>query len=54
LDFYSDLSLPLETKKDSSRWQTVLADLDQLKLFAPAPILAVKPAKTALIDRDTG
>ena len=45
LDFYSDLSLPLETKKDSAHWQSVLTDLDQLKLFAPAPILAVNPAK---------
>ena len=45
LNFYSDLSLPLETKKDPSRWQSVLTDLDQLKLFAPAPILAVNPAK---------
>jgi hypothetical protein len=45
LTFYSDLSLPLETKKDSARWQSVLTDLDQLKLFAPAPILAVNPAK---------
>ena len=45
LTFYSDLSVPLETKKDSARWQSVLTDLDQLKLFAPAPILAVNPAK---------
>jgi hypothetical protein len=45
LNFYTDLSLPLETKKDSARWQSVLADLDQLKLFAPAPILAANPVK---------
>ena len=45
LNFYSDLSLPLETKKDSARWQSVLTEIDQLKLFAPAPILAVNPAK---------
>jgi hypothetical protein len=45
LTFYSDLSLPLETKKDSARWQSVLTDLDQLKLFAPSPILAAGPAK---------
>jgi len=25
LNFYSDLSLPLETKKGSARWQSVLA-----------------------------
>jgi len=44
LNFYADLSLPLETKKDSGRWQNVLASLAQLKLFTPAPILAAGPA----------
>jgi hypothetical protein len=34
LNFYSDLSLPLETKKDNSQWQSVLASLDQLKFVA--------------------
>jgi hypothetical protein len=45
LDFYADLSLPLETKKDATRWQAVLASLDQLKLASPAPVLAASPAK---------
>lgn len=31
LHFYSDLSAPLETKKDAARWQSVLTQLDQLK-----------------------
>ena len=31
LHFYSDLSVPIETKKDRVRWQSVLTDLDQLK-----------------------
>ncbi len=44
LTFYSDLSLPLETKKDSARWQSVLTALDQLKLATPVPILAASPA----------
>jgi len=44
LNFYRDLSLPLETKKDSARWQSVLASLDQLKVFTPAPIVAASPA----------
>ena len=44
LNFYADLSLPLETKKDSGRWQNVLTSLDQLKLFTPAPIVAASPA----------
>jgi Zinc dependent phospholipase C len=45
LKFYSDLSLPLETKKDATRWQGVLASLDQLKLVTPTPVLAASPAK---------
>jgi hypothetical protein len=27
LNFYADLTLPLETKKDSGRWQNVLTSL---------------------------
>ncbi len=45
LAFYSDLSLSLETKKDSGRWQSVLTDLDQLKLATPTPIVAASPGK---------
>jgi len=44
LSFYSDLSLPLETKKDGARWQSVLSSLDQLKLSNPAPAVAARPA----------
>jgi len=44
LNFYSDLSLPLETKKDSARWQSVLSSLDQLKLVTPTQLLAASPA----------
>jgi hypothetical protein len=45
LSFYSDLSLPLETKKDSARWQSVLASLEQLKMATPVPVVASSPAK---------
>ena len=44
LNFYADLTLPLETKKDSGRWQNVLTSLDQLKLFTPASVVAAGPA----------
>src|SRR6202790_2677463 len=44
LNFYADLSLPLETKKNPARWQSVLTSLDQLKLITPVPILAAAPA----------
>jgi zinc dependent phospholipase C len=45
LQFYSDLSLPIEMKKDTARWQALLASLDQLKLATPAPTVAANPAK---------
>ena len=35
LQFYSDLSAPIETKKDQVRWQGVLTALDQLKSVVP-------------------
>ena len=43
LQFYSDLSAPIETKKDAARWQMVLADLDQLR--APMQTVAGSPAQ---------
>lgn len=45
LAFYSDLSAPIETKKDPAKWQGVLASLDQLKLVVPVPTVAAAPAK---------
>jgi hypothetical protein len=45
LAFYSDLSLPIATRKDPARWQEVLTDLSQLKDAPPAaPAAAVVPA----------
>jgi hypothetical protein len=44
LDFYSDLSLPIETKKNASRWQGLVTDLDQLK-SASLPPVTVSPAR---------
>ena len=35
LDFYSDPSLPIETRKDPARWQGVLTDLSELRAAAP-------------------
>ena len=40
LNFYSDLSLPFETKKEPKRWQEVLAALEQLKSPAAEPTQA--------------
>ena len=45
LQFYSDLSVPIETKRDQVRWQSVLTSLDQLKSVAPAPTVAGSPAQ---------
>jgi hypothetical protein len=44
LHFYSDLSAPIEMKKDTARWQAVLASLDQLKLVTAAPTVAASAA----------
>ena len=44
LGFYSDPGLPIETKKDPSRWQKVLSDLDQLKSAPPSPPVEANPA----------
>jgi hypothetical protein len=45
LQFYSDLSLPIETKKDQVRWQSVLTALDQQKSLALMPTVAGNFAK---------
>jgi hypothetical protein len=45
LDFYSDLSLPIETRKDPDRWQSVLSNLSQLKSVAPLPVATERPTR---------
>lgn len=45
LQFYSDPSAAIETKKDQARWQNVLTELVQLKSLAPAPTVAVRSAQ---------
>ena len=44
LHFYSDLSAPIETKKNTVRWQSVLTQLDQLKSVTLVPTVAASPA----------
>jgi hypothetical protein len=44
LDFYSDLSAPIEMRKDEDDWKNVLSELDQLKDITPTPIAARNPA----------
>jgi len=36
--FYSDPSLPIETRKDPARWQAVLTDLNELKAAPLSPV----------------
>lgn len=45
LQFYSDLSVQIETKKDGARWQALLTELDELKAAVPAPTVAGNPAQ---------
>jgi len=44
LNFYSDLSAPIETKRNPVRWQNVMTSLDQLRVI-PAPVVAAAPAR---------
>ena len=45
LDFYSDLSASIATKKDHDDWKNVLTELDQLKSMNPIPVSAGRPAR---------
>jgi hypothetical protein len=45
LRFYSDLSIPIDTKKNKARWQGILTGLDQLKSMTPDPALVSDSAK---------
>ena len=45
LSFYSDLSAPIEAKKDEVRWKSVQTSLDALKAMAPLPSVASNPAE---------
>src|SRR6202165_2611892 len=45
LDFYSDLSASIKTKKDQDDWKQVLAQLEQLKSAPPVPAVAGSTAK---------
>jgi hypothetical protein len=45
LDFYSDLSAPIDTKNDLDDWTSVLSELDQLKSMTPVATVAVSPAQ---------
>jgi hypothetical protein len=49
LQFYSDLSASIETKKDMGRWQNVLTSLEQLKLLTPPPAVAEIQAQNAAV-----
>src|SRR5579863_611479 len=44
LQFYSDPSAAIETKRDPVRWHSVLVSLDQLKSLVSAPTVAASPA----------
>jgi hypothetical protein len=46
LDFYGDLSAPIDTKKDSAAWQAVLTSLDQLKTLTLVPASAGSPPQS--------
>lgn len=45
LDFYSDLSASIETKKNQKDWKELLTELDQLKTMTPTPVVAGSPSR---------
>jgi uncharacterized protein (DUF433 family) len=45
LDFYSDLTALIETKKDQNDWKRVLNELDQLKSMTPVPAAVGSPVQ---------
>jgi len=51
LDFYSDLSLPIETKKDQGHWRGVQMSLEQLRLITPADDSPAPLSPSVLIKR---
>lgn len=62
LDFYSDLSLPIDKKSDPGHWRGMLVSLDQLKQSVPASLpvdgsnppaspAPVESAPAVLVDR---
>src|SRR5246500_2632080 len=53
LEFYSDLSAAIETKKDNVRWQSVLKSLDQLKAAIPGAIVADDLASRSVLEPTT-
>ena len=48
LDFYSDLSAPIQTKKNEARWRSMLMSLDRLRLASPVPVVVGSPAQSSL------
>ena len=45
LDFYSDLSVPIETKTDTARWRSLQVSLNELRLITPAPLVTTSSAQ---------
>jgi hypothetical protein len=43
--FYGDLSSPIATKKDKSRWRALLSALNQIKSARPTPTVASNPVE---------
>jgi hypothetical protein len=53
LEFYGDLSAPIDTKRDQGRWQGVLVSLDQLRSITPVPVVAGSPVQHVLSEPKT-
>jgi hypothetical protein len=50
LDFYSNLSLPIEGKNDPAQWQEVLSHLKDLKALHPVPLPKSTPTQVTVSE----
>ena len=54
LDFYSNASAPIDTKKDPGKWQKVQNNLEALKTFTPNPAHPAAPQAQSTTQAPTG
>jgi hypothetical protein len=54
LGFYADPAAPIETKKDTGKWQKVQTNLEALKTFTPNPAQPDAPAASNAASRTGG
>ncbi len=54
LTFYSNVSAPIDTKKDPGKWQKVQSNLEALKTFTPNPAQPIAPEAQSTTQSPSG